>query len=129
MNDCIFCKIINGNIPSYKIYEDGEHLAFLDAFPSSKGQVLVVPKKHSLYVFDLDDKEYSELFLKSKKIAKAIDSSLEPIRTCIVVEGFMVDHVHVRLHPCYEKHLSFEKIPQPTKEESVAIADKIKSFL
>ncbi len=129
MADCIFCKIANGEIPSYKIYEDKDYLAFLDVSPSSKGQALVIPKKHDGYIFDLNDKEYSDLFIKGKKIAKAIDNALNPIRTCIVVEGFMVDHVHIRLHPCYERHLDFEKIPQPSKEEFEVIVDKIKRFL
>ena len=129
MTDCIFCKIANGEIPSYRIYEDKDYLAFLDMFPSSKGQTLVIPKKHDDYIFDLNDKEYSDLFIKGKKIAKAIDNALNPIRTCIVVEGFMVEHVHIRLHPCYERHLGFEKTPQPSKEEFEVIVNKIKRFL
>lgn len=129
MADCIFCKIANNEMPCCKIYEDEGYLAFLDVSPSSRGQALVIPKKHDSYIFDLNDKEYSDLFIRGKKIAKAIDNALKPIRTCIVVEGFMVDHVHIRLHPCYKRHLGFEKIPQPGKEEFEETANKIKRFL
>ena len=129
MENCIFCKIINNKIPCHKIYEDKNSLVFLDAFPATIGQALVIPKKHNNYIFNLSDKEYSELMLLAKKIARAIDKSLKPIRTCIVVEGFAVDHIHVRLHPCYERHLKFEPMPKQSDEEFKSTADKIKTFL
>ena len=130
MPDCIFCKIAKKEIPSSIIYEDDEILVFLDAFPASIGQSLVMPKKHSSYIFDIKEKEYSNLFLKAKKIAKAIDSALSPIRTCIVVEGFLVEHVHIRLHPCYGKHLNLKPIePKPSQQELKETTSKIKKFL
>ncbi|PIN92537.1 diadenosine tetraphosphate hydrolase, partial [Candidatus Pacearchaeota archaeon CG10_big_fil_rev_8_21_14_0_10_31_59] len=86
-NDCIFCKIVSGKIPCYKIYEDKETLAFLDAFPQMKGQVLLIPKQHiSPYMFNIDDKIYCSLLLTAKKIAKAIDKSLKPVKTGLVIE-------------------------------------------
>jgi len=130
MKDCIFCKIVKGEIPCYKIYEDNEILAFLDVFPATKGQTLVVSKKHENYIFNLDEEKYSSLFLKAKKIAKAIDKALETKKTCIVVEGFEVDHVHIRLHPCYENKLKIKPMEEKlSKEELNEIKDKIKSFL
>ncbi len=130
MESCIFCKIINKQIPSDIIYEDKEILAFLDINPASEGQTLVTPKKHYSYIFEMPDHEYSNLFLKSKKISKAIDKSLNTIRTCIIVEGFMITHVHIRLHPCYEKHLNLEPItPKPSDKEFKNIAEKIKLSL
>ena len=129
MADCLFCKIAKKEIPGYLIYEDKEAMAFLDIFPASKAQTLVIPKKHYSYIFDMPDKEYSSLLLKSKKIAKAIDKALKPLRTCVVIEGFLVDHVHIRLHPSYEKHLKLEPMPKPTDNEFKAIASNIKSFL
>ncbi len=130
METCIFCKIIRKEIPTNILYEDNEILAFLDIFPASEGQTLVIPKKHAKYIFDIEEKEYINLFLKAKKITKAIDKSLHPIRTCIVVEGFAVDHVHIRLHPCYEKHLNLKPVePKPSKEELEKVEKKIKSAL
>jgi len=130
MKDCIFCKIIKKEIHSYIIYEDKNVIAFLDINPSSQGHALVIPKKHYEYILKMPDKEYSDLLLKSKKIAKAIDSSLKPIRTCIVVEGFAVNHVHIRLHPCYEKHLNLQPMKdKPSDSEFKETAKKIKSLL
>jgi len=130
MENCIFCKIVNKEIPASIIYEDDNTLTFLDTNPASKGQTLVIPKKHDNYIFDISDQNYTNLFLASKKIAKAIDKSLNTIRTCIVVEGFLVDHIHIRLHPCYKKHLNLQPLePKPTNKELEKIANKIKSNL
>ena len=130
MKGCVFCKVIQKKIPAQIVYEDKESLAFLDAFPCSVGQTLVIPKKHSCYIFDIEDRDYAKLLLKTKKIAKAIDKSLKPIRTIVVVEGFMIDHVHVRLHPCYERHLSLKPLePRPSEKELEKTAMKIRSAL
>ena len=67
MEDCIFCKIAQGKIPSYKIWEDKNNLAFLDVNPLNPGHVLLIPKKHEDYLFDLNDNEYTELMLNAKK--------------------------------------------------------------
>ncbi len=130
MNDCIFCKIIKGEVPCYKIYEDDDCLVILDVFPATKGQSLVLSKKHEAYMINLDDKTYSKLFLVAKKISKAIDKSLSTIKTAIVVEGFQVDHVHIRLHPCYEKRLLLHTMdPRPTDEEYKVALEKIRKSL
>jgi histidine triad (HIT) family protein len=103
MNDCIFCKIVKGEIPSHKIWEDEKHLAFLTIFPNTKGFSVVIPKKHySSYAFDLPDEVLSELVLASKKVGKLIDSKLEDVgRTGMIFEGFGVDHVHAKLFPMH----------------------------
>ena len=128
--NCIFCKIIKGEIPSYKLYEDNDLLVILDAFPATKGQSLVISKKHKDYIFDLDDKLYNKLFLKAKEVSKAIDISLKTIRTCVVVEGFMVPHIHIRLHPCYKEHLELAPMKErPSDSEFMEIQEKIKRLL
>ena len=130
MVDCIFCKIVKGEIPSYKIYVDREFLAFLDVFPATKGQTLILPKKHVPYLFDLDESSYVKLFSLTKEIGKAIDAALDPERTCVVVEGFQVPHVHVRLHPCYEQKLLLKPIdPRPSDAELEKILQKVKEKL
>lgn len=130
MDDCIFCKIVKGDIPCYKIWEDEKYLAFLDAFPSMKGQTLVIPKEHSSeYLFEMDDKSFSELMLVSKKIARAIDSAINPIKTGLVVEGLEVGHVHVKLYPLnspFGIKLLESKI---SAEEMKDISEKISSLI
>ena len=102
-NNCIFCKIVTGEIPCHKIWEDEKHLAFLDIHPCTKGHTVVIPKKHfASYPFDLSDEILSELVIASKKVAKLIDSKLEDVgRTGMIFEGFGVDHLHAKLFPMH----------------------------
>jgi histidine triad (HIT) family protein len=95
----IFTKIINREIPGQFIYEDEFCVAILDKYPAVKGQSLVIPKKDIDYAFDLDDDSYIHLFQIAKKIAKASDRALGAVRTCLVVEGFDVPHVHIKIYP------------------------------
>ncbi len=97
----IFTKIINGEIPSYKIAENQDYFAFLDINPIAEGHTLVVPKKEVDYVFDLDDEVLSGLIAFSKKVALAIDDALGTIRTGVIVEGMEVPHAHIHLVPIY----------------------------
>lgn len=101
--DCIFCKIITGEAPSYKIWEDSEYLAFLSIFPNTEGTTVVIPKKHhSSYPFDLPDEVLTGLMLATKKVAKLLDAKLDDVgRTAMVFEGFGVDHVHAKLFPMH----------------------------
>ena len=101
--NCIFCKIVSGEFPSYKIWEDEKHLAFLSIFPNTDGFSVVIPKKHySSYAFELPDEVLSELVIASKKVAKLIDSKLEDVgRTAMIFEGFGVNHVHAKLFPMH----------------------------
>lgn len=106
--DCIFCKIVTGEIPSHKIWEDEKHLAFLTIFPNTEGFSVVIPKKHySSYLFDLEDTTISELVLAAKQVGKLLDSKLEDVgRTGLIFEGFGVDHIHAKLFPMHgTKHL------------------------
>jgi len=99
MSESIFSKIINRQIPGHFIYEDEHCVAILDKFPTVRGQSLVIPKKELDYAFDLDDDTYIHLFKVAKKIAKASDRALNAKRTCLVVEGFDVPHVHIKIYP------------------------------
>ena len=130
MEDCIFCKIGRGEIPSYKIYEDDEHIAFLDIFPTMKGQTLVIPKKHlGPSVFDIDDESYKKLLLVSKKIANALFKSMNPIKTGMIAEGLEVEHIHIKLYPLHTTFGIKRVDPIPEKNEMLEIAEKIKSQL
>lgn len=126
--DCVFCKIAQGKIPVSKIYEDEICIVIPDKFPGSRGQSLVIPKKHESYIVRLDDITYNHLWKIAKKMAMAIDKSFKTVRTCFVVEGFEVPHVHIRLHPAYEKKMNMSG-PEATKEELNSITKKIKENL
>jgi len=95
----IFTKIINGDIPSYKIAEDENFIAFLDAMPLVKGHTLVVPKKEVDLIFDLDSEEYKNLWSFAQKVAKKIKSAVPCIRVGVAVVGLEVPHAHIHLIP------------------------------
>ncbi|UZT96919.1 HIT family protein [Chryseobacterium fluminis] len=95
----IFTKIINGDIPSYKIAEDENFIAFLDAMPLVKGHTLVVPKKEVDLIFDLDSEEYKNLWSFAQKVAKKIKSAVPCVRVGVAVVGLEVPHAHIHLIP------------------------------
>ena len=95
----IFVKIINGEIPCYKIAENSDFLAFLDISPLAFGHTLVIPKKEVNYIFDLDDDLYSGLMLFSKKVSKAIEKNVSCKKIGIAVIGLEVPHAHIHLIP------------------------------
>jgi len=95
----IFTKIIDGEIPSYKIAEDDKFYAFLDINPLAKGHTLVVPKKEVNYIFDIEDDLLSEMIIFAKKIAKAIEKSITCERIGVTVIGLEVPHAHIHLIP------------------------------
>lgn len=97
--ETIFTKIINGEIPSYKVAEDDHYYAFLDVNPLAKGHTLVVPKRPVDYIFDLNDSEYQGLFLFAKIVAKAIKMNFPCIKVGVAVIGIEVPHAHIHLVP------------------------------
>ena len=103
MENCIFCKIVKGEAPCHKIWEDDKHLAFLSIFPNTEGFSVVITKEHhSSYAFDLPEEILLGLVLASKKVAKLLDSKLEDVgRTGMIFEGFGVDHIHAKLFPMH----------------------------
>lgn len=127
----IFTKIINGEIPSYKIAEDENYYAFLDINPLKKGHTLVIPKKEIDYLFDLDDETLAGMMKFSKNIARAIDKSIDCKRVGVVVLGMEVPHAHIHLIPLdKESDASFN---QPklklSEQEFEETAEKIRSAL
>ncbi len=127
----IFTKIIQGEIPSYKIAEDENYYAFLDIFPLVKGHTLVIPKVETDYLFDLDDKTLSELTVFAKRIAKAIDKTIPCKRVGVVVLGLEVPHAHIHLIPLNsEADASFSKPKLKLSEnEFREIAQKISAAI
>lgn len=98
----IFTKIINGEIPSYKIAEDDKFYAFLDIAPLAKGHTLVVPKQEIDYIFDIEDELLVQMHIFSKKVAKAIQSAIPCEKVGMAVIGLDVRHAHIHLVPLQE---------------------------
>ena len=123
----IFTKIIQGEIPSYKIAENDKFYAFLDIFPLAKGHTLVIPKEEIDYIFDLDDDLLAEMMVFAKKVAMGIEAVVECERIGITVIGLEVPHAHIHLIPINsitDMDFSKEKL-QLKKEEFVALAENI----
>lgn len=127
----IFTKIINGEIPCYKIAEDENYIAFLDVFPLKKGHTLVVPKKEIDYIFDLDSELYQGLMAFSKKIAEAIKCACPCNRIGLAVIGLEVPHAHIHLVPINtmnDMNFANDKLSY-SKEEFIECAETIKGHL
>jgi diadenosine tetraphosphate (Ap4A) HIT family hydrolase len=113
MEDCIFCKIVNGEMPCHKVWEDDNFLAFLSIFPNTEGVTVVIPKEHyPSYAFDMPEDKLFELISAVKKVAKLIDSKLDDVARCAMVfEGDGVAHVHAKLFPMHgTKHADWKPI-------------------
>ena len=95
----IFTKIINGEIPCYKVAEDENHLAFLDIRPLKAGHVLAIPKKESAYIFDMEDEELKALMIFAKKVSKGIKAVIDCKKVGVAVIGLEVPHTHIHLIP------------------------------
>src|SRR5665647_118434 len=123
----IFAKIVNGEIPSYKVAEDENFLAFLDIFPLAIGHVLVIPKVETDYLFDLDDQNYMGLMLFSKRVAVALKKAIPCKKVGIAVLGLEVPHAHIHLVPLNsESDINFSKSKlKLTTEEFVEISANI----
>lgn len=129
--DCIFCKIAKGEIPSYKIYEDKNLIAFLDIKPFTKGHTLIIPKRHVNWVWDLSDDEYAGLMKKVKDLAIALKKAFTTEWVVEGIAGVDVPHAHVHVIPrqigdglgAFPSKVLEQKIAE---EEMQEIADKIK---
>ena len=123
----IFTKIVNGEIPAYKVAEDDDFLAFLDISPVAKGHTLVISKKEVDYLFDLDDKLYAGIQLFAKKVAVGLKKAIPCEKVGVLVMGLEVPHAHIHLVPMqYEADLlNFSKKKKFTPEEFQEIAETI----
>lgn len=127
MEDTIFSKIIKGEIPCYKVAEDSRFFAFLDINPLAKGHTLVVPKKITDYIFDIDDEELGAMMVFAKKVAKAIKTNFPCQKVGMTVIGLEVPHAHIHLVPIndiYDIDFRREKL-KLTPEQFQEIANKI----
>ncbi|MBS3092041.1 HIT domain-containing protein [Candidatus Pacearchaeota archaeon] len=111
MKDCIFCKIVNGELPSVKIWEDKDFIAVLDPNPNTKGMTLIIPKKHyDSYIFDDSDEFCKNIIIASKRVAKLLEKGLNVKRVAMVMEGMGINHAHIKLYPLYGFNAKFEEM-------------------
>src|SRR3989344_8494591 len=136
MEDCIFCKIVDGKIPASKVYEDSYAIGFLDIMPANKGHCLIVPKNHAATLVDMADKDLAATVIAAKKVAKAMSLSFGNASFNVVMNngkeaGQIVNHAHIHLIPRFQKdrlrikwsHLKYEG------DEMKEYAEKIKKFI
>lgn len=126
----IFTKIVNGEIPAYKIAEDDRYLAFLDVNPNAKGHTLCIPKQEINKIFDMEEDHYLGLMQFSRKVAKAIEKAVPCKRIGVAVVGLEVPHVHVHLIPLHDMDdMRFQRKVTLTKEEFETLVQQIQEQL
>ena len=126
----IFTKIINGEIPAYKVAEDDNYLAFLDVNPNAKGHTLCIPKQEIDKIFDMEEEHYLGLMKFSRKVAKALEKTVPCKRVGVAVIGLEVPHTHVHLIPLNEMdEMRFVNKVKLEKEEFEALAKAIAANL
>ncbi len=129
MQDSLFTKIIKGEIPCHKIYEDEKTLAFLDIFPVAEGHTLVIPKKQVEFVWDLEDEDYEALMNSVKKVALHLREASGKKHVGVKIVGVDVPHAHVQLIPfddSSEMFRSQRKDEEPDHEELARVAERLR---
>lgn len=132
MDGCIFCKIVEGEIPCYKVYEDDGFFGFLDIKSLNKGNCLLIPKKHFRWVDDVED--FGAYWEAARKISTATKKALGSITTSYLTLGFEVPHAHIRIVPRFKNDghddgIQISNVKDFSKEEMTEIAEKIRSNL
>ena len=102
MENCVFCKIIKGEMPSRKLFEDDQVISILDSYPATEGHCLIIPKRHVRYWNEMNYNETVKVFNTARKIAAQIKKAFKPDYVCVHIRGGRVEHTHVVLFPSYE---------------------------
>src|SRR3989338_9634606 len=128
MSNCIFCKIVKKELPSYQVYEDDEFFGFLDIFPRVKGHTLLIPKKHYRWIYDVPN--FGKYWEAALAITLAMQKALNPSFVTYVTHGLEVPHAHIHILPRESSETSF--VPEHKKfrnNEMSEVADKIRKEL
>jgi len=129
MEDCLFCKIIKKELPSYKIWENENFLAFLDINPINPGHTILISKKHFNHIFDLEEPLYSEMFKIVKQLSKVLKRAIKSKRIGLLVESFAVSHAHIHLVPINkENELNSGRAKKGDPKELSKIAENIRIY-
>lgn len=111
MVDCVFCGIANGSVPAVKLWEDSGYVAFLDIYPNTRGQAVVIPRKHmQSYLPGLDQENINGIMAAVKKVSGLLEKGLSVYRVNIVFEGLEINHLHAKLYPAHGLSARFESI-------------------
>ncbi|MCW6160451.1 MAG: HIT family protein [Candidatus Micrarchaeales archaeon] len=125
-NACVFCKIVSGEIPSQKFWEDGNFIAILDIRPNMKGQSLLIPKRHTESKFsDQSDEDLARIMSAAKKVAIILEKRLGAKRVLLVFEGLDVNHLHAKLFPYYEHGTGITRLGPPANIEELEAVKKL----
>ena len=130
MDDCIFCKIIKGDIPCMKIWEDDNFLAFLDIKPLTEGMTLVIPKEHrDSSVFNNSEKDICDITCASKKVAKILENKLPIERVVLLFEGIEINHLHAKLVPIKGGENLKTLLTENTYKPSIVALEELHKYL
>lgn len=135
MNDCIFCKLASGEIPTNKVYEDERTFAFLDKHPINPGHILVIPKVHIPNFYELRHDDYHALMDTVKTLSERVKNVFNPEKVGLIIAGWDVPHTHVHVVPMMEYHDITSKSSlegnraNPSQEELQETGEKIKKAL
>lgn len=135
MEDCIFCKIVKKEIPSYVVYENNDVIAFMNIRAVNEGHLLVIPKVHIPYLIEMNDEIYIKVMLTVKKLSVAIDKTYKPEKVGLMITGWDVPHIHVHVLPLYEtgdissKKILENTVLQPSDDELKSQSAKIRALL
>ena len=120
---CLFCQLVHGEIPSYRVYEDEQHVVLLDAHPLTRGHLLVCTKAHIGNVYDLDEEPLLHIMLLVKKFSLIIKGLFQPIKVIMMTHNLAHRHLHIHLIPAYSKYDVLPKevaeITEPASEEEL----------
>jgi histidine triad (HIT) family protein len=131
---CVFCEIVRGNNPHHLVYEDDHYLAFLDKYPLNPGHTQLIPKKHYRWIWDMENAEVGFIFIKAKRIARALERAFSTDWVIADTGGIGVAHAHIHLVPRFEDD-GHGELPNPTilrdipDEEMAHIAEQIREAL
>ncbi len=125
----IFTRILNREIPAYIIYEDAHTFVIPDKFPSMRGQLLVISRREVSYLPNLTNEEYHAFWETTRRVMRAMDAAFATERTCVIVEGFEVPHVHARLYPCPDKQLILSPRYEASEAELAEVAETVRQAL